>query len=169
MMCENCGKNEATFYYKSNVNGQVSEQHLCSECAKKLGYTDSMSRSFANFGAMNRSLFGGFDDFFAPVPALAGNFFEPFENLFGEMDSMFPQLGSSAQTIEAAPQVGNTCQTEACSREGNDLVSDAEHQKFDKERRINALRCEMQQAIQTENFERAAVLRDQLHGLEQNG
>lgn len=39
MKCENCGKNEVTFIYQSNVNGQVTEKHLCSECAEKLGLT----------------------------------------------------------------------------------------------------------------------------------
>mgnify|MGYP000778584824 CR=1 FL=1 len=39
MKCENCGKNEVTFIYQSNINGQVTEKHLCSECAEKLGLT----------------------------------------------------------------------------------------------------------------------------------
>ena len=33
MKCEHCGKNEATFYYKSNINGVVKEVHLCADCA----------------------------------------------------------------------------------------------------------------------------------------
>lgn len=36
MKCEHCGKNEVTFVYQSNVNGQVTEKHLCGECAEKL-------------------------------------------------------------------------------------------------------------------------------------
>ena len=38
MKCENCGKNEVTFVYRSNVNGHVEEKHLCSDCAEKLGW-----------------------------------------------------------------------------------------------------------------------------------
>ena len=72
MKCEHCGKNEATFYYKSNINGNVTEHHLCSDCARELGYADGMEKSFSSFG---RGLFGGFDDFFTPMPALAGHFF----------------------------------------------------------------------------------------------
>ena len=34
MKCENCGKNEVTFVYRSNVNGHVEEKHLCSDCAE---------------------------------------------------------------------------------------------------------------------------------------
>ena len=50
MKCEHCGKNEATFYYKSNINGNVTEHHLCSDCARELGYADSMEKSFSSFG-----------------------------------------------------------------------------------------------------------------------
>lgn len=35
MKCENCGKNEVTFVYQSNVNGQITEKHLCAECAER--------------------------------------------------------------------------------------------------------------------------------------
>ena len=43
MKCENCGKNEVTFVYRSNVNGHVEEKHLCSDCAEKLGYTQRLA------------------------------------------------------------------------------------------------------------------------------
>ena len=43
MKCENCGKNEVTFVYQSNINGKVSEKHLCSECAEKLGYSQRLA------------------------------------------------------------------------------------------------------------------------------
>lgn len=160
MKCQHCGQKEATFYYKSNINGAVTEQHLCADCAKELGYADNMETTFHNFG---RSLLGGFDDLFAPMPALAGGFFEPFEAMDRQFTRMFPQLGSSCscggQTAQSAPAPAERAS-------GNDLVSEEEHQKLDRERRLNALRNEMTQAIQTENFERAAQLRDQIHGLE---
>lgn len=37
MRCDRCGKNEATFYYKSNINGKVTQVHLCPQCAEELG------------------------------------------------------------------------------------------------------------------------------------
>ena len=75
MKCENCGKNEVTFVYRSNVNGHVEEKHLCSDCAEKLGYTQRInagSRMMQNF--FGNSLFGNgfFDDFFSPMPSLFG-------------------------------------------------------------------------------------------------
>lgn len=158
MKCQHCGQKEATFYYKSNINGEVTEQHLCADCAKELGYADNIQNTFSNF---ERNLFGGFDSLFAPMPALAGGFFEPFEAMDRQFSRMFPQLGSSCS---CGGQANQGAPAEKAS--GNDLVSEEEHQKLDRERRLNALRNEMTQAIQTENFERAAQLRDQIHGLE---
>ena len=39
MKCENCGRNEANFIYRSSINGRTEEHHLCQACAEKLGYT----------------------------------------------------------------------------------------------------------------------------------
>ena len=164
MKCEHCGKNEATFYYKSNINGEVTEQHLCSDCAKELGYADSLAKSTACFRNWEQQMFGGFDGFFDPMPALAGNLFEPFEQMVNGFERSFPQLGgwmSGMPEQSTAPCVQN-----APAAPGSDLVSGEEQQKLDRERRLNALRGEMQTAIQKENFERAAELRDEIHGLE---
>ncbi len=37
MICEKCGKRQATVYIKTNVNGIYTEKHLCAECAKEYG------------------------------------------------------------------------------------------------------------------------------------
>ena len=161
MKCEHCGKNEATFYYKSNINGNVTEHHLCGDCARELGYADSMEKSFGSFG---QGLFGGFDDCFTPMPALAGRFCEPFEEMNRRFARMFPALTSGG--AETASAGSTPAAQSAAPVPGNDLVSDAEHRELDRERRMNALRTELQQAIATENFEHAAQLRDQIHGME---
>ena len=138
MKCENCGKNEVTFIYQSNVNGQVTEKHLCSECAEKLGLTRQVAarsqRMMRNF--FGDSFFGGgfLADFFADMPALS-----------------------------AAP-----AQQEAQKQEKqDDLVGKEEQSRFSYLRQMNALRMEMKKAVHEENFERAAQLRDQIHQLEQ--
>ena len=38
MKCENCGNNEVTFVYRSNLNGKITEKHLCADCAAEQGY-----------------------------------------------------------------------------------------------------------------------------------
>ena len=51
MKCENCGKNEVSFVYRSSINGRTEEHHLCQACAEKLGYTSvpNFSRAFTNY------------------------------------------------------------------------------------------------------------------------
>ena len=61
MKCEHCGKNDATFYYKSNINGVVKEVHLCQDCAVELGYTQHIRSSFRPMR------FFSADDFFTPL------------------------------------------------------------------------------------------------------
>lgn len=36
MNCSNCGKNEATVFYKQLLNNQITELRLCLECAKSV-------------------------------------------------------------------------------------------------------------------------------------
>ena len=57
MKCERCGRNEATFYYQSNINGRVTQVHLCPDCAAELGYTSRLEQSFRPF---RRSFFDPF-------------------------------------------------------------------------------------------------------------
>ena len=48
MKCTNCGKNEANYHYTSNINGNVTERHLCAECAAGLGREYDLFDDFDN-------------------------------------------------------------------------------------------------------------------------
>ena len=159
MKCENCGKNEVTFIYQSNINGKVTEKHLCSECAEKLGYTQKIA---ARNRSMMQSFFGGsllgngfFDDFFSPMPSLMGRsgwlLEDPFDDFFAEMPA-----------LSAAP----VQQQEEQQKQQNDLVGKEEQSRFAYMRQMNALKMEMKKAVHQENFERAAELRDEIRKLE---
>lgn len=154
MKCENCGKNEVTFVYQSNVNGKVTEAHLCSDCAEKLGYTQRIA---ARSQQMMQSFFGnGFlEDFFAPVPSLFGRMDRLLEDPFDDFFADMPALG-------AAP-----AQQEQAEEKKADLVGQEEQSRFARMRQLNALRMEMKKAVHQENFERAAEIRDQIHKLEE--
>lgn len=157
MKCENCGKNDVTFVYRSNINGKVEEKHLCSECAEKLGYTQRLgvnSRSLMqNFFGRNSLLGSGFfDDFFSPMPSLMGRMLEdPFDDFFAEM----PALSASPAQ-----------QQETQQEKKEDLVGKEEQSRFSYLRQLNALKMEMKKAVHQENFERAAELRDQIRRME---
>ena len=152
MKCDNCGKNEVTFVYQSNVNGNVTERHLCTDCAEKLGYSQKLA---AHSQRMMRGFLGGglFEDFFSPYPSLLRRGMRmlevPFDDFFADM----PALGAPAQQ-QPQQQTKDT------------LLEQEEQSELSKTRQLNALRLEMQRAIQEENFERAAELRDQIHNLE---
>ena len=156
MKCENCGKNEVTFVYQSNINGQVTEKHLCAECAEKLGYTQKITahnqRMMQNF--FGGSLFGNsfFDDFFSPMPSLMGRrnwmLEDPFDDFFSEMPAL------CASPVEQEQQ------------KADDLVNREEQSRFAYMRQMNALKMEMKKAVHQENFERAAELRDEIRKLE---
>ena len=160
MKCENCGKNEVTFVYQSNINGKVTEKHLCSECAEKLGYTQRIT---AHSRSMMQNFFGGsllgngfFDDFFSPMPSLMGRsgwmLEDPFDDFFADMPAL---SAASAQQREEPSQ-----------QKQNDLVGKEEQSRFAYMRQMNALKLEMKKAVHQENVERAAELRDQLRQLE---
>ncbi len=135
MKCENCGKNEVTFVYQSNINGKVTEKHLCSECAEKLGYTQKIAahsqRMMQNF--FGNSIFGNsfFDDFFSPVPSLMGRMLEdPFDDFFADM----PALGAAPAKQEE-------------QKKEDDLVDREEQGRFAYLRQMNALKMEMKKLI----------------------
>lgn len=155
MKCENCGKNEVTFVYQSNVNGQITEKHLCSECAERLGYTQRLA---AQSQRMMRGLFGGglFDDFFTPVPSLLSRMNRMLEDPFDDFFADMPALGAPA---EAQPEARKPQET---------LLEQEEQNQISRTRQLNALRMEMQKAVGEENFERAAELRDQIRSMEGN-
>jgi len=157
MKCENCGKNEVTFVYQSNVNGHVTEKHLCADCAEKLGYTQKLAAQSQRMMQNFNSFFNGslLDDFFTPFPSLLGRMNRMLENPFDDFFTDMPALGAPAeQTQTQKPQ--------------DTLLEKEEQDQISRQRQLNALRLEMQKAVSEENFERAAELRDQIHSLEKN-
>ena len=157
MKCENCGKNEVTFVYRSNVNGHVEEKHLCGDCAEKLGYTQRInagSRMMQNFFREDPFADSFFGDFFSPMPSLLGRMGrmleDPFDDFFAEMPA-----------LTAAP-----VQQETREEKKDDLVGREEQSRFSYLRQLNALKMELKKAVHQENFEHAAELRDQIRDLE---
>lgn len=134
MKCENCGRNDATFYYRSNVNGHVTQAHLCASCANALGY-----RSEAG---------GAWEDLFSLLPRAVGA-----ESFFDE--PAFTPAGRRMLHILPDEE----------ERE-NPLLTEQEQQTFRRERERNALRVALDEALEREDYEQAARLRDELRRLE---
>ena len=141
MKCERCGRNEATFYYQSNINGKVTQVHLCPECAEELGYTD---RLYQSFRPSRRS-------FLDPFSLLED--FGMLSNRMTEFPAPLEEAARTAAGIEEDPTVPAG------------LVGRDEQARLQKERQRNALENQLKAAIDSENYEEAARLRDELKKL----
>ena len=141
MKCERCGQREATFYYQSNINGKVTQVHLCPECASELGYTSRLNQGFHAF---RRS-------FFDPFSLLED--FGMLSNRMTEFPAPLEEAARAAAGIEDTPDtpVG--------------LVGRDEEVRLQKERQRNALENQLKAAVDDENYEEAARLRDELKKL----
>ncbi len=173
MKCTNCGKNEATYHtsYSRNINGhqEQGEQHLCQECAEKLGLLKKT-------GARSGGFFSSpFEDSFFSEPFggnLLHDFFEPqrslfswsgFDDLFDDFFTRMPALG--AGSVQEQPKEQAAPATEQKTEE-QPAEAKAPENRFARMRRLNALRSQMRRAVREENFEEAAKIRDELHTLE---
>ena len=151
MKCTNCGKNNASYHYRYNLNGKVTEAHLCPECAATVGaeaeadMTKAMNDAFSEFDNMFDGFFGGF---------FGRRGMNPFSS-FGLPGLVMPRLAFAAPAEKAG--------SAEASPEAKPAAVDAE---LSKRREINALREEMRAAAEAEDYEKAAEIRDRLRELE---
>ncbi len=168
MLCENCKKNIANTYFKQTVNGKTSEVFLCSECASKLGVNQTVTSNM-NFGFgdllndffapyyQTKSLTGGAkkaeqltcsycnmteEEFFRNGKAGCENCYSAFKN---RLNGFLNKLHGSKKHLGKAP-------------------ASAGVQKKDSD--IESLRKELAEAVKSEDFEKAVVLRDKIKELE---
>lgn len=165
MLCQNCGKYEATTHIKQIINGDMTESHLCSACAENLGCDDM----FKGFGFNLSEFFGGF--FGDMLPSLAqenlprckrcGSSFEDIvrEGKLGCAEcyrTFYDKLQPSLQRIHG--RVRHSGKTSATA-----TAQPAVQTKQDK---IEKLRADLNEAVSRQNYELAAKLRDEIKELE---
>ena len=166
MLCQNCGKYEATTHVKRIINGESAEAHLCSDCAKALGYNDV----FGGFGNTFTDLLGSF--FGEPQTASlssrtircekCGNTFQDIVNngKLGCADcylTFYDKLLPSLQRIHGKTKHEGKNPT-IIKTEVNTVVNP-----------IEVLEDELQAAINEQNFEKAAELRDKINEMKAGG
>ena len=163
MFCEICGKKEATVHLTEIVNEKVTKLHLCEDCAKEKG--NEMEEHFG----LNDLLAGladlgtnvepdvldtikcpscGFTyhDFKKIGRLGCGNCYDAFKK---HLAPLLKRIHGSDRHVGKVPlMVGKT-------------VKDA--------RSLQELKVRMEKAIQSENFEEAAKLRDDIKKLEKTG
>ncbi len=158
MLCENCKKNTATTYFKQTINGKTREVFLCSECAAKLGLGDSMM-NFGNFG------FG-----LSAMSDLLGSYSTPAA-------SRCPTCGMTLKEVSGSGMMGcadcydtfrDYLRKLLPRISGNKVHTgkvphSSEGEKGDD---LTSLKAKLAEAIKTESFEEATVLRDKIRALE---
>lgn len=162
MKCQNCNHNEATTHIKKNVNGNVTEMHLCSDCARELGVMEEFSpESF-----FNDTFFGNFLG--AGVPAM---------NILSGIDHC-EYCGSTFNDIVKSGRVGcancyskfeDRLQPTITKMHGNAKhigknVTYTEEKEAEPEiSELDKLKNDLKLAIKEQRFEDAAVLRDKIN------
>ncbi len=162
MKCQHCNHNEATTHIKKNVNGNVTEMHLCSDCARELGVMEEFSpESF-----FNDTFFGNFLG--AGVPAM---------NILSGIDHC-EYCGSTFNDIVKSGRVGcancyskfeDRLQPTITKMHGNAKhigknVTYTEEKEAEPEiSELDKLKNDLKLAIKEQRFEDAAVLRDKIN------
>ena len=162
MLCQKCGKNNAVTHVKRTVNGETTEIHLCASCAKEEG----LAKLFDINGFFG-SLFGD---------ALAKS---------TENEVRCEGCGKTFREIAASGKAGcASCYTVFYDRllpsvrrihgktEHVGKVPRSAGEEIRVKRELESLKEQLNAAIAAQEYERCALLRDQIRALEggrQNG
>lgn len=170
MLCQHCKEKQATTHVKSIVNGEYTEYMLCSDCAKKMGYTNLWSDMHSDID----SLFGSF--FANALPArsgatrcrVCGSTYHDIASS-GKVgcancyDLFFGELMPSIRRIH-----GNTVHCGKKPSKDNTVVDNTDNKSDNTDIQINELKSQLDAAVSEQNFELAAQLRDKIKELEES-
>lgn len=169
MECSECQKRPATLHFTQIVNGQKTEIKVCEVCAKKKGYmTDSddayslhdLLTGLFNFGTSNIDLQ---NNIFAEVKELQCSqcniTFDDFQKIgkFG-CASCYSSFKSKLDSIFRRVHIGNTKHMGKIPKRAGG--------KLHIKKELALYREKLQQLIANEEFEQAAIVRDQIKQLE---
>jgi protein arginine kinase activator len=160
MLCEKCGKNAATVYFKNNINGNISESRLCAQCANINNlWLDNNINGFDLFNALS---FGQLAPGYIAEKkscALCGINFEQLLKSgrigCGECYAAF-KAELEPTIIKIHGRAKHTGKIPA------NLKS-----KIGAKRRIDELNIKLKKMIEIQNFEEAALIRDEINNLNQ--
>jgi protein arginine kinase activator len=165
MLCEKCKKNQATVHMKQVINGDVKEMYLCSDCAEKAGLTTSFSfndmfKDLFNVTADSAFLGSGFDSAIDRCPVC------------GQTYSQFRQngkLGCGECIKHFGPYMDSVLKSIHGSSEHKGKIPHKSGGAMAAKREKELLKRKLAAAIENEEFEEAAKLRDRIRSLEKDG
>ena len=160
MLCDVCHKMEATVHLTEIIDNQITELHLCEECARQKG--TQMEQHF------------GLADLLAGLADLGQQF-----EVVGKTESKCPNCGLTYQDFRRIGRLGCS----QCYQAFKDSLSvllkrihgSTQHLgrapvkkavAVQKKSEVDILRAKLLKAIEMEEFEEAARLRDKIRALE---
>jgi protein arginine kinase activator len=165
MLCDLCGKNQATVHLTEIINDQMSELHLCEECARKksvqmeqqFGLADLLA-GLAEFGKPEET---------AEIAGLkcsnCGLSYQDFKRIgrlgCGECYSSFRKY-----LLPLLKKIHSSTQHLGKSPYKKVAAKPKKKEKLD----LAELRLRLHRAIEKEEFEEAARLRDKIREIEKN-
>lgn len=164
MLCQHCGKSEATTHIKQNVNGNKTELHLCNECAEQMGYGDM------------------FSDFGFNMDNMLSNFLTDFPLSIGPSTKTVrcEKCGSSFEEIVSSGMLGcDECYKTFNKRlmpslqrihgksQHRGKIANSMGEDVKKQSKIECLKNELEIAVENQDYEQAAVLRDKIKEIEE--
>ncbi|WP_315118845.1 UvrB/UvrC motif-containing protein [uncultured Clostridium sp.] len=172
MLCERCKKNDANVHLTQIVNGAKNQINLCETCAKEMGGFDlPVDIDFSSHFTFQNILSGIMDYINQPLKqddnisatcSNCGTNYGEFKNkgLLG-CSGCYTHLNKTLMPVIKRVQ-GNVEHVGKIPKRAGQSIIEA--------RRINTLKQELKNAIEKEEYERAAELRDIIKGLgKENG
>jgi protein arginine kinase activator len=165
MVCDHCGEHEAEVHLTQIVQNEMTTRHLCARCAAELGVQTAAPAAklpLTDFLAqMGKGAVGEADVGTVGPCSFCGTSVEDFKRT-GRLGcphcySVYePQLRGLLRRIHGATQhVGK-------------VYLPPDTAEADRTARLAGLRRKLQRAVEAEDFERAAELRDQIRALERS-
>lgn len=163
MLCELCGKKPSVIRVQTIVNGELAEYTLCAECAYRLGYANLlfvMHTGYDNF----------LDDFFPDgkdeaeslrCPCCGASFRDILRT--GQVGCAECYRTFSGQLAPLIRKIHGSVSHRGKIAGGKDVL-----QVLPKAQ-LSVMHQQLREAIQSENFEQAALLRDKIHKMEEDG
>ena len=160
MTCEVCQTENATVHLTQIINGKMQKIDLCEKCAKEKGVADPAGFSLADM-------------------LLGLGAADEMKSSSGSEELVCPQCGFTQPDFKKTGRLGCP-QCYVTFSEGLNVILKDMHKGVSHkgkipsrqartemfQNRLKSLQTELQQAVQSENYEAAAHLRDQISNLE---
>jgi protein arginine kinase activator len=166
-VCDRCGATNAVVHLTQVVNNQVTTTHLCESCAAEKGLQTELPTSNLPLADFLANMGGGaILDPGSPQEDLTCPFCGLTTADFKEVGRLgCPQCYS---TFESHLK-GLLRRIHGGTQHVGKVYLPPDPSITERERQLEGLRKKLERAVETENFERAAELRDQIRSLEPAG